>query len=129
MRSSFDLALKACGGPSQFCDGQCGCKSADCPVEPDCDKPTGLVCYPGDGGAPRPASCSDGQQNGCETGVDCGGGQCPPCMADEGCRVKFAATDCISGLCELNSRTCACSVSRGGCPPGKTCNADTYLCE
>ncbi|MBT8274425.1 MAG: DUF5011 domain-containing protein, partial [Bacteroidia bacterium] len=30
---------------------------------------------------PAPPTCSDGQQNGDETGVDCGGSVCPPCSS------------------------------------------------
>ncbi len=31
------------------------------------------------GGGPPPPTCNDGQQNGDETGVDCGGSSCPAC--------------------------------------------------
>jgi hypothetical protein len=38
--------------------------------------PTAYACYDG---ACKPASCLDGQQDGNEAGVDCGGSWCPPC--------------------------------------------------
>ncbi|HKQ48912.1 MAG TPA: right-handed parallel beta-helix repeat-containing protein [Phycisphaerae bacterium] len=41
-------------------------------------------------------TCVDGIQNGSETGVDCGGGTCPPCGAGQGC---LAGSDCVSGIC------------------------------
>jgi len=65
-----------------------GC-SASCTVEP------GYFCT----GSPSTcvvATCSDGIQNGAETGVDCGGGSCAPCANGQGCN---AASDCASGVC------------------------------
>jgi len=40
--------------------------------------------------------CDDGERNGTETDVDCGGA-CAPCQTGEACRV---AADCQDGLCE-----------------------------
>lgn len=51
------------------------------------------VCSGGECAAP---ACDDGVQNGNETGIDCGGGGCSPCMAGEGC--GFAG-DCVSEVC------------------------------
>lgn len=65
-----------------------GCSMA-CTVEP------GYSCA----GSPSvcvAATCSDGIQNGSETGVDCGGGNCAPCANGQGCN---AASDCASGIC------------------------------
>lgn len=41
-------------------------------------------------------SCTDGIKNGNETGVDCGGGICPPCASGQPCVV---GTDCASRVC------------------------------
>jgi len=40
--------------------------------------------------------CTNGTQDGSETDVDCGGGQCPPCNVGQNCQV---GTDCVSGFC------------------------------
>lgn len=40
---------------------------------------------PGGGGGNITATCSDGIQNGDETGVDCGGSSCTPCIPSGGC--------------------------------------------
>ncbi len=69
-----------------------GCSSS-CAVEP------GFTC----GGQPSScASCGDGEKNGSETDVDCGGG-CPACGPTKTCTLS---QDCTSGSC-LNG-TCAC---------------------
>jgi hypothetical protein len=49
-------------------------------------------------GVPAPCpTCTDGVQNGSETGVDCGGGSgCGACPAGQGCA---DAGDCQSGIC------------------------------
>jgi hypothetical protein len=47
------------------------------------------------GPCPGP-TCSDGVQNGWETGVDCGGPGCSPCASTQAC---LAGTDCTSGSC------------------------------
>lgn len=51
------------------------------------------------------ASCSDGIVNGRETGVDCGGPDCPACSDGQGCRV---ASDCAGHAC----RSAVCSSRR-----------------
>ena len=43
-----------------------------------------LLTSPACGGAPSP-SCTDGIQNGDETGVDCGGSNCAPCSQPSAC--------------------------------------------
>src|SRR5690554_670290 len=52
---------------------------------------------PADTGQPA-ASCDDGEQNGNETGVDCGG-DCAPCSLGVGCE---EGGDCASGFCAGN---------------------------
>ncbi len=67
------------------------------------------------------ASCDDQVQNGSETDVDCGGGDCPACGVGMACQ---QAIDCGSGLC--TSGTCApapCSTNNGGCDSNAVCSA------
>jgi hypothetical protein len=49
------------------------------------------------------ASCSDGLQNGSETGRDCGGGKCDGCPPGTPCKV---ASDCTSGVCHPDTERC-----------------------
>jgi hypothetical protein len=42
------------------------------------------------------AGCKDAKLNGKETGLDCGGGDCPPCDTDQLCKQN---TDCLSERC------------------------------
>jgi hypothetical protein len=91
------------------------CGGADCPacavggrcvVNDDCESRAcvGSVCVDAPTGVPTPlpspsptaAHCEDGRRNGLETGVDCGGSECPACDLGEGCEVS---ADCASGLC------------------------------
>ena len=70
----------------------------------ECDDGFRLV----DGGCealPQP-TCDDAQQNGAETGVDCGG-DCEQCPAGEGC---LRGADCLSGICQDN----LCQIPRCG---------------
>jgi len=90
-----------------------------------------------------PPACTDQQQNGAETDVDCGGGTCPACADGKTCK---AGMDCASGICQSVSSaklTCAAAscidgVQNGsetdvdcggakcaGCPGGKKCKAGT----
>lgn len=100
--------------------------------EPDTDPhPTGGPDPTDPGDPPPPADCDDGQHNGGETDVDCGG-PCKPCLPGQAC---LGPEDCISGACELgkcNELQChsddECAVdtkdiqcARGVCEAG-TCN-------
>ena len=79
-----------------------------------------------DEGEPLPPSeCSvDGDKNGSETGVDCGGGACPACQTGEGC---LQASDCLTsactGMCSDGSR---CIVDEH-CASGP-CDRSTTIC-
>ncbi|MEM8524672.1 MAG: T9SS type A sorting domain-containing protein [Bacteroidota bacterium] len=74
----------------------------------------------GGGGMGGGPTCNDGIQNGLETGVDCGGPDCPPCMMDPTC------DDGIQNGLETG-------VDCGGpdCPPCMmmTCDVPTGLFE
>ncbi|MBK9754586.1 MAG: hypothetical protein IPO88_13975 [Nannocystis sp.] len=64
-------------------------------VNTDSGPPTGTSDDPSVGTTAVPESCSDKQQNGDETDLDCGG-SCPPCEADLGC---VENGDCVSMAC------------------------------
>ncbi len=90
-----------CGGA--YCDAQrrtCA-DGKKCMVGADClDK----VCI---GNVCAMPTCSDGQQNGTETGVDCGG-SCSSSPTNQACPsgdTCYTATDCLSGECN-SSDTC-----------------------
>ena len=51
-----------------------------------------------------PATCSDSIKNGQETAADCGGGDCSPCGAGQGCLI---GADCDSGSCAPTTKRCA----------------------
>lgn len=61
------------------------------------------------GGADREGSCFDGQQNGSETDIDCGGPSCGACIDGRMCSV---ASDCLGAQC-FGGR-CLLSFSTGG---------------
>jgi len=90
-----------CGGAYCDAEGRVCADGKKCLIGADClDKVcTGNVC--------QAATCSDGQKNGTETGVDCGGNcalQAIPqaCPSGDTC---YTATDCLSGECN-SSDTC-----------------------
>jgi hypothetical protein len=66
--------------------------SQKCKVDTDCSSnacdPVALTCVSING-------CSDHQQDGAETDVDCGGGICAPCTAGQKCNLS---ADCLTGL-------------------------------
>ncbi|AUX46921.1 uncharacterized protein SOCE26_084310 [Sorangium cellulosum] len=74
-----------CGGPCDPCPSGQPCNTGT-----DCEE---RVC---DTGQCARAACDDHQQNGAETGVDCGGSSCDPCPAGQRCA---AHVDCTSGVC------------------------------
>jgi hypothetical protein len=91
------------GGPasddgSPACDGSLEC--AACTTEADC------LTYYAICGSACAILCSDGQQDGYETDVDCGGGVCAPCAPGKMCKV---AADCASGSCaQVNVMSYVC---------------------
>lgn len=93
-------------GKANFCDGNGACvacvKDTDCPTWGD-------HCYAG-----SCHRCDDGKQNGDETGLDCGGNDCPDCLGD----ACVDAASCKSGFCE--DGVC-CNMICGLCA---TCTAE-----
>ena len=84
------------------------------------------------------APCTDRLRDGTETDIDCGGGTCATCAADNACGV---AADCESGACDAGkcrAPSCTdglrdgfesdvdCGAACGPCTAGQTCavNAD-----
>lgn len=117
----------------KVCDGQGACvgclMDGDCPPEtPNCDT-RNSICVS--------AQCGDGDKNGDETDVDCGG-SCPPCTEGQDCEV---GSDCTSGVCSGGAKKCAppvcgdgvkngsetdvdCGGSCPDCGPGQGCDED-----
>ena len=75
------LSLAACGGEGAYApyDGS----ALDAGVSLDATRAD----------AQLPWSCDDGERNGDETDVDCGGGSCAPCAVGQSCK---SSTDCGS---------------------------------
>ena len=65
------------------------------------------------------ATCMDGVENGIETGMDCGGGECQPCGAGEGCE---SGADCTSTVCAGN--VCQASSCMDGAKNGAETDID-----
>lgn len=64
-------------------------------------------------GCPASPTCEDGEKNGLETDVDCGGGACARCPAGKKCR---EAEHCLSEVCEVGvcrEASCADDVQNG----------------
>lgn len=84
--SGFDPAGAICSG-DQVCDGNGSC--VECVKDGDCFGAT-ASCEKN-----QCISCKDGQKNGEETDVDCGGSKCSPCPA----MMCLDASDCATGNC------------------------------
>ena len=148
--------LAQCPGPDCACDtGACVCSSgigclvicadvamAGSACDVDCtlaecgdgylNPLAGEIC---DTGGPSPVcgptcqlpTCDDGAADGQETGNDCGGPDCGPCPAGEGCFFFFDCIDlnCGGGVCQ--APTCGDGIQNGdesgvdcggsACPP------------
>jgi hypothetical protein len=76
--------------------------------------PNGTLCAGGtcQDGACSPPSCADGVKNGNETGVDCGGPDCPRCANGQTCESR---DDCRSAMCDLQTFTCQGCVTSADC--------------
>lgn len=66
------------------------------------------------------SSCRDGQKNGSETAVDCGGACLAQCEPGEGCQ---SGRDCVEGVCN-GSDVCAVPTCDDGVPNGEEITAD-----
>ena len=71
--------------------------------------------------SPPAPTCSDGIQNGNETGVDCGG-SCPRCANGMSC---LSRNDCTSALC--SGRVCGSCANRFDCGTGA--NGEGCFCS
>jgi hypothetical protein len=97
-----------CGGSCPPCWFAQRCRvDADCyKTAPGCDVALGgctcdtvaLTCVA--------SGCLDHHEDGKETGVDCGGGQCSPCALGSSCATNY---DCASNACDAVSGTCIAS--------------------
>jgi hypothetical protein len=122
--SETDRADAGCASDSECAPGACvegSCREPSCDdgltnqdeTGPDCGGATCARCAVGAAcqadsdceearfcasmtSACSPVSCQDGNQNGAEHGVDCGGGECPGCEVGAPCE---AAVDCVSSSC------------------------------
>ncbi|MRG97618.1 hypothetical protein GF068_37695 [Polyangium spumosum] len=113
--------------PDGVCNGTGMC--VECVDAGDCtgDNPT---CLPDN----TCISCSDGEMNGDETAVDCGGkcGKCPAeaCAANAECKSGFCADGvCCDAACDGDCKSCKLTGSEGTCtnvPQGMT--DDTPAC-
>lgn len=129
VKNGFE-ADRDCGGPASGCL-KCA-PGKICGVGPDCDSGNCM------GGLCQAPSCTDGIQNGTETGQDCGGGGCPACADGKRC---VRGSDCVSGVCPTATSTCAVPTCAdlvkngtetdadcgGSCAPAKRCT-DTKGC-
>jgi hypothetical protein len=67
------------------------------------------------------SQCTDGQKDGNETDVDCGGGTCPACLAGDHCAVNSDCTSnlCLGGICyclrDADCATNACDALSDTC--------------
>jgi hypothetical protein len=84
-----------CGGP--HCSK---CANGDqCQVDTDCSS---TLCDP-EAGVCMSLSCGNGQMDGSETDVDCGGEECAPCDNGSTCE---QSSDCTSGSCDSEAGVC-----------------------
>src|SRR3954462_10695053 len=82
---------------------------------------------------PAGPTCTDGVKNGRETGVDCGGPDCPACESGRTCAVN---TDCRTARCgdgDGTGTTCQSCTADGVCGSdsngGCLCDAPTGICR
>lgn len=98
---------------SHYCDGMGACVECtdthlqNCGVDDLCEQG---VCVPMD--------CKNNVQDPGETGIDCGGPDCPACADGGGC---IDPSDCLSGVCD--GGTCDACADTPAC---EAINADNY---
>jgi RHS repeat-associated protein len=110
-------------GDTDYCNDSghlCGLGEGDCDSSAQCTP--GLACVPGNlakrgsltGDACAPSYCGNGQKDGDETSIDCGGS----CGSD--CTVRC---DSPNGTASHCSSDCPCSVGEGDCDTSSECQA------
>ncbi len=105
-----------CGGGT--CSGcavgkLCNANTSDCLAPGGCDATT-HTCDAN--------TCADGQQDGSETDVDCGGGTCPACGVGQKCLVPG---DCKMGEgCDTTTKHCDANTCSDGVKDGSETDVD-----
>ncbi len=94
--------------------------SRGCATAPQASKPPGKLEINGEPACTAPpAECDDGDHNGGESDVDCGGDDCDPCADGSGCRVS---EDCASRVCR--QRVCVAHDCGDGALNGDETDVD-----
>jgi formylglycine-generating enzyme required for sulfatase activity len=102
----------------KVCDG--GGKCVVCNADAQCASFPAEICK---AHACVPRSCTNSEEDGDETDVDCGG-SCPPCADTLHCA---ASSDCESGFCD--ALVCAPCASTASCGAGRYCDAPSGTCK
>jgi hypothetical protein len=100
--TSAPLGTVCTDGGGRVCDAAGAC--VQCNTTVDCGSSGTVACHPSK--LCVPPACANGQKDGTETDVDCGGDTttCPArCAKGAGCT---AASDCARGNCDADSKTC-----------------------
>lgn len=96
--TAADCPTKSCVAYSCK-EGECRARDRDKGYPYDCSD--GRVC---DGEGQCALSCTDGERDGDETDLDCGGPYCAPCPVGARCKV---GDDCASEVCNASTGKCA----------------------
>ncbi|HRI72458.1 MAG TPA: hypothetical protein PK156_49825 [Polyangium sp.] len=116
-----------CNNNTRVCDGMGSC--VDCVSDSDCDG-SGAICDNNDC-----ISCSDGDRNGDETGVDCGGSRCAPCTgATCATQADCMVGTCVDGYCcdspcDQACKACNLAGKLGKCSSLSSGTEDPGVCE
>jgi hypothetical protein len=100
------------------------CTIEDCDDSTPLNAPAGAACPNGAcDGQGHCSTCDDGQRNGNETDVDCGGPDCPHCDGEacSGSPMDCQSGHCVDGVCcttACDKKCDACEVSFTGVPSG-----------
>jgi hypothetical protein len=111
-RNTASLAGMPCGN-GRTCDDTGACVACSVPTQCGGDLCVNSRCVP--------ATCTDLAQGGAETGVDCGGPTCGPCLTGGACLV---GADCQSGVCGGAPRACLAPTCSDGLQNGDESDAD-----
>ncbi len=116
-----------CDNNDRVCDGMGSC--VDCVVDNDCNG-SNAVCDENDC-----ISCSDGDKNGDETGIDCGGSRCAPCTGatcatQADCMVGTCVDGyCCDSACDQACKACNLAGKLGKCSSLSYGTEDPGVCE